>query len=110
VDRTVKHIVADILHGANDIDCNLTVKRVEDEGYVITNENRERCVAVGLLNIKNEDDEEELVLGAFSINVAKYRWADAEGFSHDQMIDDLTEEVFNLIPVDEVLDFLCYKK
>ena len=110
VARTVKHLVSGILHEANDISCSLTVKRVEKEGYVISNETKERVVAVGLMNIKNEDDEEEIVVGAFTIDVQKYRWADAEGFTHDQMIDDLTEEVFSLIGVDEVLSFLCYKK
>ena len=110
MDRTVKTLVAGIMHEANDIDCSLTVKRVEPEGYIINNKGRTRVVAVGLLNIKNEDNEEEYVVGAFTINVSKYRWAEAEGFSQDQMIDDLTGEIFGLIGVDEVLGYLCNKK
>ena len=34
-----------------------------------------------------------------TINVKKYEWADAEGFTQDQMIDDLSGEVFSLIGV-----------
>ena len=107
MDRTIKTLVAEIMHEANDMGCNLTVKRVESEGYVINNEPKTKVVAVGLLNIKNEDDEEECVVGAFTINISKYKWAEAEGFSQDQMIDDLTGEIFNLIGVDEVKDYLC---
>ena len=100
------------MHQANDLDCNLTVKRVEDEGYIINNEPKTRVVAVGLLVINNSLDEEEVIVGAFTIDVTKYKWADAEGFSLDQMVDEeaLAGEIFNLIGVDEVLDYLCYKK
>jgi hypothetical protein len=111
MDRTIKALVAEIMHEANDADCNLTVKRVEEEGYVINNEPKTKVVAVGLLNIKNEDDEEEAIIGAFTINIKKYEWAEAEGFSMDQMIDEeaLSGQIFNLIGVDEVPDYLCHK-
>ena len=110
MDRTVKTLVADIMHDANDIDCNLTIKRVENEGYVINNEPKTKVVAVGLLNIKNEKGEEEYIVGAFTIDVSKYKWAEAEGFTQDQMIDDMHGEIFDLIGVDEVLGYLCDKK
>ena len=112
MDRTVKLLVADIMHQANDIDCNLVIKRGENEVYVINNEPKTRVVAVGLLNIKNEYDENETLVGAFTIDVSKYKWADAEGFSLDDMIDEeaLAGQIFNLIGVDEVLDYLCHKK
>ena len=109
VDRTIKLLVADILHQANDADCNLTVKRVENEGYVINNEPKTKVVAVGLLNIKNESGEEEAIVGAFTIDVSKYKWADAEGVSLDDMVDEepLAGQIFNLIGVDEVFSYLC---
>ncbi len=112
MDRTIEVLVKDVLHEANDIDCNLELKRVEEEGYVISNEGKRRVVAVGLLNMTNENDENEAIIGAFSIDVKKYKWAEAEGFTLDQMIDEeaLNGEIFNLIGVDEVLDYLCYKK
>ena len=105
-------MVADILHQANNLDCSLTVKRVESEGYVISNDPKTRVVAVGLLNIRNEDDKDEAVIGAFTIDVQKYKWAEAEGFTMDQMIDEenLNGQIFNLIAVDEVLDYLCANK
>jgi hypothetical protein len=111
VDRTIKLLVAELLHRANGADCNLIVKRVENEGYVINDEEKTKVVAVGLLNIKNEDDEDEPVIGAFTINVKKYKWADAEGFTLDQMVEEekLNGEIFNLIGVDEVFDYLCSK-
>ena len=112
MDRTVELLVKDLLHQANDLDCNLVVKRVENEGYVISDPEPRRVVAVGLLNIKNEDGESEYVVGAFTIDVKKYNWADAEGFSLDEMVDEeaLSGQIFNLIGVDEVLDYLCINK
>ena len=111
MDRAIKSLVADILHDANDIDCSLTVKRVEREGYVINNSPKTKVVAVGLLHIKNEVGEKEAVVGAFTIDVKMYEWADAEGFTLDNMVDDkaLNGRIFNLIGVDEVLDYLCDK-
>ena len=52
------------------------------------------------------------MIGAFVINVKNYKWADAEGFTLDDMVEDdkLAGTIFNLIPVDEVFDFLCNKK
>ena len=100
-------LLSGILRKAKAADCYLVVKRVDDDGYVIENSSKTRVVALGIINILNENKKEEEVIGAFTIDVKKYKWAEAEGFTHDQMIDDLTEEVFNLIGVDEVFDFLC---
>jgi hypothetical protein len=82
------------------------VKKVDEDGYVIQNEQMQRIVALGKLRVKVDGEEEELV-GAFTINIKKYKWADAEGFTQDQMIDELTGEIFDLIGVDEVFDYLC---
>ena len=100
------------MHEANDADCNLLFKRVENEGYVINNAPKTRVVAVGLLNIKNEEGVEEPMVGAFTIDVSKFKWAAAEGVTMDQMIDEggLRGEIFNIIGVDEVFNFLCDKK
>lgn len=112
VDRTVSTLVNELMHQANDLDCSLSFKRVEDEGYVISNEEGARVVAVGIFNMPNEYEEDEAVVGAFTINVKAYKWADAEGFSLDDMIDEenLQGRIFNLIGVDRVLHFLCDKK
>lgn len=100
-------IISGILRLAKHTDCHLTIKRVEKEGYLLQNEKKTKIAAVGQLNIMNENGEHEKVLGAFSIDINKYRWAEAEGFTQDQMVDKLTNEIFNLIGVDEVFDFLC---
>ena len=108
MDRTVELVVKDVLHEANEVGCNLSVKRVEKEGYIITSQDDLRVVGVGIFSYKGK----ESMLGAFIINVKNYRWADAEGFSLDDMVDDdkLAGTIFNLIPVDEVFEFLCNKK
>ena len=108
MDRTVELVLKDVLHEANDKGCNLSVKRVEKEGYIITNEDGLRVVGLGIFSYKEKDP----MIGAFVINVKNYKWADAEGFTLDDMVDDdkLAGTIFNLIPVDEVFDFLCNKK
>ena len=106
VDFLIEEVVASVLKYATEVDCRLVVKKVDEDGYVIQNEQMQRIVALGKLRVKVDGEEEELV-GAFTINIKKYKWADAEGFTQDQMIDELTGEIFDLIGVDEVFDYLC---
>ena len=104
----VKEVVADLVDQSEEYDnCPVAIKKVESEGYLLYSKSKDKVVAVGILNLLNEDGEMEDVLGAFSINVTKYNWAEAEGFSHDQMIDDLNSEIFALMGIDEVLPYLC---
>ncbi|MAF25109.1 hypothetical protein CL634_05990 [bacterium] len=107
MDNYITEILEGIVEQAKNEDCNIIIKQVENDGYLLTNEKIKRIAGVGLVHIKNETDEVEEVVGAFTIDVSKYKWAETEGFSHDQMIDDLTGEIFNLIGVDEVFDYLC---
>ncbi len=104
----IKEIVSSLIDESREYNsCPLQIKKIETEGYLITSYDQNKVVAVGMLHIMNENDEKEEVVGAFSINVKKYMWANAEGFSHDAMIEDLSEEVFTLMGVDEVVPYLC---
>ena len=106
MDFLIEDVIRSILNYASPTGCKLTVKRVDDDGYVIHNQEAERVVALGRLNVKVDGEKKEIV-GAFTINIKRYKWADAEGFTQDQMIDELSGEIFDLIGVDETFDYLC---
>ena len=103
----IEEVVNSILKYAAVTDYKLTVKKVERDGYIISNEKQGKIVAIGKLNVRIDGEERKNLVGAFTIDIRKYKWAEAEGFTQDQMIDDLTGEIFDLIGVDEVYDYLC---
>ena len=96
MDFLIEDVIRSILKYASPTGCKLTVKRVDDDGYVIHNQEAERVVALGRLNVKVDGEK-----------IKRYKWADAEGFTQDQMIDELSGEIFDLIGVDETFDYLC---
>lgn len=106
----VKEVVSELIDQSREYDsCPLQIKKIESEGYLMSSHNQNKVVAIGILHILNEKKEKEEMIGAFSIDVKKYKWADAEGFTHDDMIDRLTDEVFTLMGIDEVVPYLCSK-
>ena len=51
------------------------------------------------------DEEENLGIAAFKINVRKFAWAESEGFTQDQMINDFKNEIFASIPVKNIANY-----
>ena len=101
-------MVDEITGLAEEYNCNLSFKEL-GEGFLISNQSIHRVTAIGMVNIKDDDGVTQKILGAFSINVRKYAWAEAEGFTQQQMIDEFHNEIFSLIGTDEVFDYLCDK-
>jgi inorganic pyrophosphatase len=81
-------------------------RQVNDEGYLVSSAKTNKVVAIGVINIEDDEGQKQKIVGAFAINVQKYSWAEAEGFTHQQMIDDLQDLIFKLIGIDEVIDYL----
>ena len=103
----VEEVIEELSMGSEDLPCGVSFKQVGEEGYLASSSDAQKVAAIGVINIRNEDSTVEKIVGAFTINVNKYAWAEAEGFSQEQMIDDLNDEIFTLIGVDEVLSYLC---
>jgi hypothetical protein len=104
----VEEIVEELTAQVNQQDCDINFKPVGEEGYLASSKDAQKVVAVGVINIRDDKTNDiEKIVGAFTINVKKYAWAEAEGFTQDQMIDDLNDEIFSLIGVDEVISYLC---
>ena len=51
------------------------------------------------------DEEENLSIAAFKINVKKFSWAEQEGFTHDQMINNFKGEIFRNIPLKNISNY-----
>lgn len=103
----VEEIIEELTSQSYEEDCGVIFKKVGQEGYLASAPDQKKVAAIGIINIRNDNNELEKIVGAFSIDVNKYAWAEAEGFSQEQMIDELNEEIFTLIGVDEVLSYLC---
>ena len=44
------------------------------------------------------------------MNLPKWIWANADGFSLDQMVDEMGEEIFKKIDLHEVIEELCVQR
>lgn len=62
---------------------------------------KEKAILFGFIT----DEEENLSLAAFKINIKKFAWAESEGFTHDQMINDFKSEIFKNIPVKNIANY-----
>ena len=81
-------IIKDIESEAKILGFALIVKRTQSKlkTYVIANKKADKAILVG----QNKDD----VIICYKIDMRKWFWAESEGFSIDQIIEDLFEEVF----------------
>ena len=59
--------------------------------HVVANRPTERAILIGHSDNGN--------VKCFNINLSKWIWAETEGFSRDQIVDELWNQVFEEIPV-----------
>jgi len=107
VRKLIEEVASEIMAQAEELGCELSLKEVGEEGFLICNDSNKKIAALGAVYIKEDKGKKERVVGAFSINIHKYHWAEAEGFTEKQMIEQLNNEIFTLMGVDEVVDYLC---
>ena len=67
-------------------------RTLDSDSYIISNKLAERAVIIGRVDINGS-----YVISTFTINVRKWKWAEAEGFTKDQMIEKLGSEIFTSI-------------
>ena len=88
----ISEVVAHLVAEAEKSECELTTKELGEDGFLITNKKNNKVAAVGIVNIKDKGKKEKIV-GAFSIDVHKYHWAESEGFAQKQMIEKLNNDI-----------------
>ena len=53
----------------------------------------------------SKGDKKGEIIG-YEINVKKFLWAEEEGFTVEYMVEQMAEEVFQIIDLDEIIDHL----
>ena len=76
-------------------------KTVDEDSYVLINKSAEKAVLIGMTTVNSQRRAT-----AYKINVNKWRWAEAEGFTRDQIIDDLGSEIFSSINISYIAEYL----
>ena len=74
----------------------------DDESYIITNEETKKAVIIGLVEINGDE-----VTVSYSMNIYKWKWALDEGFTRDEIMDKLSDEVFSTITLEYAPYYLC---
>tara|TARA_Y100000592_G_C5478815_1_gene324089 strand:- start:3934 stop:4305 length:372 start_codon:yes stop_codon:yes gene_type:complete len=77
-------------------------KTIDSDSYILSNKKEERAVIIGRVEINGV-----FVISTFTINVYKWRWAEAEGFTKEQMIDLMGPEIFASIDLKFVSRYLA---
>ena len=77
-------------------------KTIDSDSYILSNKKAERAVIIGRVEINGV-----YVISTFTINVYKWRWAEAEGFTKEQMIEQMGPEIFASIDLKFVSGYLA---
>ena len=77
-------------------------KTIDSDSYILSNKKAERAVIIGRVEINGV-----YVISTFTINVYKWRWAEAEGFTKEQMIEQMGPEIFASIDLKFVSRYLA---
>ena len=99
------HILEKIVKDIKNKGCKAKTYQIEPRCWMISNQKRKRTVAFGHVPDVN-DENLGRIIGAFEVNLVKLKWASAEGFTHNEMIDkDLG--VFEMVEISEIPNILC---
>ena len=79
-------------------------KTIDSDSYILSNKSEEKAVIIGRVEINGSS-----IISTFIINVRKWRWAEAEGFTKDQMITKMGSEIFSVIELSDVSRYLAGK-
>ena len=81
---------------------NLDIDRTLDSSsYILSNAKKSRAVIVGRVVVSGNS-----IVVAYVIDINKWNWALTEGFNKDQIIDNLSSEVFEEIDMDDISSYL----
>ena len=97
----LKSKVKKIIEELEDHGFNVRVKVGPDKDcYIISSTELKKAVLVGVAfgQIK-----------CFSINVKKWSWAEAEGFTRDEMVENFSSEIFKEIHINDIIKYIMEK-
>ena len=96
--------VTTIKRKAKKLGYKIIVSKTEDQdSCILANEDtdKELAVLIGCVELNGTD-----IITSFKINVRKWKWAEAEGFTRSQMVEKLGNEIFFSIDVNYIPEYL----
>ena len=96
--------VTSIKTEAKKLGYKIIVSKTEDQdSCILANEDtdKELAVLIGCVEL-NETD----IITSFIINVRKWKWAEAEGFTRNEMVEKLGNEIFSSIDAKHIPAYL----
>ena len=76
-------------------------RTIDEDSYIVSNKKKRRAVIIGRVDINGTS-----VIASYKINIPKWKWAEAEGFTKRQMIEKLGAEIFNTIESSQISSYL----
>lgn len=75
---------------------------LSESSYIILNETSKKAIVIGTIG-----DKQDVEIVAFTLDVFKYKWAKAEGFSKEQVLGpELCSEIFSLLDEKDIIKYL----
>lgn len=74
----------------------------DEDSFILRNTQNDKSILIG--EVEAESGKREII--AFEIAIHKWKWAEDEGFSKDQIIDEFANEIFSTISIDTVSHYL----
>jgi hypothetical protein len=100
----LKKEVTSIRTKAKKLGYTVVISHTDDQdSCILANEDlsKELAVLIGCVNMNGTD-----VITSFKINVRKWKWAEAEGFTRVEMVEKLGNEIFSCIDVSYIPEYL----
>ena len=100
--KALKNAVKKIKDGGNKYGITFEFEKTEDkDSFIITNRSSQKAALIGQVDLHGQE-----ILVSFLINVHKWAWAEAEGFTRSEIVDKFSKEVFTEIDVEEIAENL----
>ena len=79
---------------------------VDGDSFILKNLQNGKSILIGEAYIipKKEGGHKHIL--AFKINSKKWKWAESEGFTRDEIIDIFANEIFEELHIDDATDYL----
>ena len=100
----LKKEITAIKKKAKKLGYNIAVSQTEDnDSCILANADLEKelAVLVGCVDVNGTD-----VMTSFTINVRRWKWAEAEGFTRSQMVEKLGSEIFSSVDLKYIPTYL----
>lgn len=96
--KQIDAIIEEARRQGTDIDIDRTL---DSSSYILSNAKKSKAVIVGRVEVSGNS-----IVVAYVIDINKWNWALTEGFDRDQIIDNMSGEVFEEIDITGVSSYL----